>query len=167
MYFRSQTASRTQPLTSFSEDLKRMYSQASKTSSWGTYETAKHHVFQLPKGVKNPASNNVIFCRPTENVQSSTESLVLGHLRSSQTPCISAPKRRQKPSLQRHFLKTYRECTVKHREPRPGAPSQSRSKGSSFSGALPLTARGRRIYWMLCLFPVVCHVNFKLCTCSA
>ena len=87
MYFRSQKASKTQPLTSLSEDLKTMYSQAPKTSSWGTCETAKHHVFQ------------VHFWRPKDNVQSSTQSLVLGHLRNSQTPCISGPKRRQKPSL--------------------------------------------------------------------
>ena len=85
MYFRSQKASKTQPLTSLSEDLKTMYSQAPKASSWGTCETAKHHVFQVPKGVKNPASN-VTFWRPKGNVQSSTQSLVLGHLRNSQTP---------------------------------------------------------------------------------
>ena len=57
MYLRSQKASKTQPLTPLSEDLKRMYSQAPKTSSWGTCETAKHHVFEVPKGVKNTASN--------------------------------------------------------------------------------------------------------------
>ena len=34
-----------------------MYSQAPKASSWGTCETAKHHVFEVPKGVKNTASN--------------------------------------------------------------------------------------------------------------
>ena len=95
MYFRSQKASKTQPLTSRSEDLKTMYSQAPKASSWGTCETAKHHVFQVPKGVKNPASN-VTFWRPKDNVQSSTQSLVLGHLRNSQTPCISGPKKASK-----------------------------------------------------------------------
>ena len=83
-------ASKTQPLTSLSEDLKTMYSQAPKASSWGTCETAKDHVFQVPKGVKNPASN-VTFWRPKDNVQSSTQSLVLGHLRNSQRPCISGP----------------------------------------------------------------------------
>ena len=110
MYFRSQTASKTQPLTSLSEDLKTMYSQAPKASFSGTCETAKHHVFQVPNGVKNTASN-VTFWRPKDNVQSSiqslvlnvqssTQSLVLGHLRNSQTaPKASSskqPKSRQK-----------------------------------------------------------------------
>ena len=55
MYSRSQTASKTQPLTSLSEDLKTMYSQAPKASSWGICETAKHHIFQVPKcAVKHP-----------------------------------------------------------------------------------------------------------------
>ena len=98
MYFRSQTASKTQPLTSLSEDLKTMYSQASNASFSGTCETAKHHVFQVPNGVKNTASN-VTFWRPKDNVQSSTQSLVLCRLRNSQPPCISGPKRRQKHSL--------------------------------------------------------------------
>ena len=98
MYFRSQTASKTQPLTSLSEDLKTMYSQAPNASFSGTCETARHHVFQVPNGVKNTASN-VTFWRPKDNVQSSTQSLVLGHLRNSQPPCISGPKRRQKHSL--------------------------------------------------------------------
>ena len=98
MYFRSQTAWKTQPLTSFSEDLKTMYNQAPKASFSAACETAKHHVFQVPKGVKNTASN-VTFWRPKDNVQSSTQSLVLGHLRNSQTPCIWGPKRRQKHSL--------------------------------------------------------------------
>ena len=93
IYFRSQKASKTQPLTSLSEDLKTMYSQAPKASSWGTCETAKHHIFQVPKGVKNPASN-VTFWRLKNNVQSSIQSLVLEHLRNSQTPCISGPKMR-------------------------------------------------------------------------
>ena len=98
MYFRSQEASKTQPLTSPSEDLKTMYSQASKASFSGTCETAKHHLFQVPNSVKNTASN-VTFCRPKDNVQSSTQCLVLRHLRNSQTPCLSGPKRRQKHSL--------------------------------------------------------------------
>ena len=34
-----------------------MYSQAPKASSWGTCETAKRHVFQVPQSVKNPAPN--------------------------------------------------------------------------------------------------------------
>ena len=98
MYFRSQTAWKPQPLTSLSEDLKTMYNQAPKASFSAACETAKHHVFQVPKGVKNTASN-VTFWRPKDNVQSSTQSLVLGHLRNSQTPCIWGPKRRQKHSL--------------------------------------------------------------------
>ena len=98
MYFRSQTAWKTQPPTSLSEDLKTMYNQAPKASSWGICETAKHHVFEVPKGVKNPASN-ATFWRPKDNVQSSTQNHVLGHLRNSQTPCIWGPKRRQKHSL--------------------------------------------------------------------
>ena len=41
----------------FSKDLKTMYSQAPNASFSGTCETAKHHVFQVPNGVKNTASN--------------------------------------------------------------------------------------------------------------
>ena len=78
--------------------VKHPASQAPKASFWGTCETAKHHIFEVPKGVKNRASN-VTFSRPKDNVQSSTQSLVLGHLRNSQTPYISGPKRCQKPSL--------------------------------------------------------------------
>ena len=98
MYLRSQKASKIQPLTSLSNDLKPMYSQAPNASFSGTCETAKHHVFQVPNGVKNTTSN-VTFWRPKDNVQSSTQSLVLCRLRNSQTPCISGPKRRQKHSL--------------------------------------------------------------------
>ena len=95
---RSQTASKTQPPTSLSEDLKTMYSQAPKASSWGTCETAKHRsqtasktqpLTSLSEDLKTMYSQAPNVC----------ESLVLGHLRNSQAPCISGPKRRQKHSL--------------------------------------------------------------------
>ena len=90
MYLRSQKASKTQPLTSLSNDLKPMYSQAPNASFSGTCETAKHHVFQVPNSVKNTTSN-VTFWRPKDNAQSSTQSLVLGHLRNSQTQGVKNP----------------------------------------------------------------------------
>ena len=128
MYFRSQKASKTQPLTSLSEDVKTMYSQAPKASSWGTCETAKHHVFQVPKGVKNPASN-VTFWRLKDNVQSSTQSLVLGHLRNN-------PK----------AVKNFESLVLRHLRNGPG-----------FSGArsIPQVPRpgclcnsGRTVFWV-------------------
>ena len=51
-----------------------MYSQASKASSWGTCETAKRNVFQVPKGVKNPASN-LTFWRPKDNESQAPKAL--------------------------------------------------------------------------------------------
>ena len=97
MYLRSQKASKTQPLTSLSNDLKPMYSQAPNASFSGTCETAKHHVFQVPNSVKNTTSN-VTFWRPKDNVQSKTQPLT-SLSEDSQTPCIWGPKRRQKHSL--------------------------------------------------------------------
>ena len=91
MYFRSQTAWKTQPLTSLSEDLKTMYNQAPKASFSAACETAKHHVLQVPKGVKNTASN-VTFWRPKDNVQSSTQSLVLGSCETANHHVFEVPK---------------------------------------------------------------------------
>ena len=96
MYFRSQTASKTQPLTSLSEDLKTMYSQAPNVSFSGTCETAKHHVFQVPNGVKNTASN-VIFWRPKDMMYN------------------QAPKASFSAAC---------ETAKQHPKPRPGAPAK-------------------------------------------
>ena len=69
-----------------------------KVVPWEETSSMTNFLQIFAKSVKNPASN-VTFWRPKDNVQSSVQSLVLGHLRNSQTQCISGPKRRQKPSL--------------------------------------------------------------------
>ena len=186
MYFRSQTASKTQPLTSLSEDLKTKYSQAPKASSWGTWETAKHKASKTQpltslsedlKTMYSQASKASSWMYSQAPKASSWETQPLTSLsedlKTMYSQASKAPSRMYSQAPKASSWGTC-ETAKQHPKPRPGAPAKQPNNtqslvlghlrnnrkavrnfkslilrhlryGPGFSGALPLTARGRRI----------------------